>query len=103
MTNDNIGATVLEPGADAKERFFDSWFDPIENAMRIGCAPSSKGACAMFLPSGSARGAANNHRSYRDANRGQHPDRRRDAMGAMGQTARMSPSPIPTPSTRVAR
>ncbi len=34
MTNDNTDATVLQPDADAEERLFDTWFDPIENAVR---------------------------------------------------------------------
>jgi hypothetical protein len=34
MTNDNIDATVLQPDADVEERLFDTWFDPIENAVR---------------------------------------------------------------------
>jgi hypothetical protein len=67
MTNDNIAATVLQPNADAEEHLFDSWFDPIESAMRIGCAPSSKGACAMFLPSGSQIDAPTQVLPTRDA------------------------------------
>ena len=34
MTNDSIGTTGFQPGAAADERLFDSWFDPIEHAVR---------------------------------------------------------------------
>ena len=34
MMNDSIGTTGFQPGAVADERLFDSWFDPIEHAVR---------------------------------------------------------------------
>ena len=34
MTNDSIGTTGFQPGAAADGRLFDTWFDPIENAVR---------------------------------------------------------------------
>ena len=34
MTNDSIGTTGFQPGGAADERLFDSWFDPIEHAVR---------------------------------------------------------------------
>ena len=34
MTNDSIDTTGFQPETDAEERLFDSWFDPIESAVR---------------------------------------------------------------------
>jgi putative transposase len=34
MTSDSICSTRLQPETDAEERLFDSWFDPIESAVR---------------------------------------------------------------------
>jgi putative transposase len=34
MTNDSICATGIQPESDAAERLFDTWFDPIESAVR---------------------------------------------------------------------
>ena len=34
MMSDSISAAALQPDADAEERLFDDWFDPIENAVR---------------------------------------------------------------------
>jgi hypothetical protein len=34
MTNDSIGTNGFQPDAAADERLFDSWFDPIEHAVR---------------------------------------------------------------------
>ena len=34
MTNDSIDTTGFQPDAAADEHLFDSWFDPIENAVR---------------------------------------------------------------------
>jgi len=34
MTSDSICSTRFQPETDAEERLFDSWFDPIENAVR---------------------------------------------------------------------
>ena len=34
MTNDSIGTTGFQPDAAAEEHLFDSWFDPIEHAVR---------------------------------------------------------------------
>ena len=34
MTNDSIDTNAFQPDAAADERLFDSWFDPIEHAVR---------------------------------------------------------------------
>ena len=34
MTNDSIDTIAFQPDAAADERLFDSWFDPIEHAVR---------------------------------------------------------------------
>ena len=34
MTNDSICSTGIQPESDAAERLFDTWFDPIESAVR---------------------------------------------------------------------
>ena len=51
MMNDSIGTTGFQPGAAADERLFDSWFDPIEHAVRDAREPR--------IPTGHGRDTGN--------------------------------------------